>query len=103
MPCSPNERVQPVAERLRPVVPVSHLVPPAMRLKTPGGRGRDRALAAHGGTFAANAAGWKVVGNHLYGVKQHAIYAHRCWGTTIADNYIEGLGEGGGDEIGRAH
>jgi hypothetical protein len=45
-----------------------------------------------------NAAGWKVAGNHLYGVKQHAIYAHRCWGTTIADNYIEGFGEGGGDD-----
>ena len=45
-----------------------------------------------------NAAGWKVMGNHLYGVKQHAIYAHRCWGTTIADNYIEGFGEGGGDD-----
>lgn len=45
-----------------------------------------------------NAAGWKVEGNHLYGVKQHAIYAHRCWGTTIADNYIEGFGESGGDE-----
>jgi len=45
-----------------------------------------------------NAAGWKVVGNHLYGVKQNAIYAQRCWGTTIADNYIEGFGEGGGDD-----
>jgi hypothetical protein len=44
-----------------------------------------------------NAAGWKILGNHVYGVRQHAIYAHRCWGTTIQNNYVEGFGsEGGG-------
>jgi hypothetical protein len=45
-----------------------------------------------------HAAGWKIRGNHLYGVQQHAIFARRCWGTTIADNYIENFGETGGGE-----
>jgi hypothetical protein len=44
-----------------------------------------------------NAAGWKIAGNHVYGVQRHAIWAHRCWGTTIENNYIEGFGESGGD------
>ncbi|WP_426753950.1 right-handed parallel beta-helix repeat-containing protein [Myxococcus sp. Y35] len=39
-----------------------------------------------------NAAGWKVTGNHVYGVKEHAIYAARLFGTTIANNYIEDFG-----------
>ncbi|MCE9672777.1 right-handed parallel beta-helix repeat-containing protein [Myxococcus stipitatus] len=41
-----------------------------------------------------NAAGWKVRGNHLYGVGQTAIVALRLFGTTLSDNYIEGFGEG---------
>ncbi|WP_257449718.1 right-handed parallel beta-helix repeat-containing protein [Archangium lipolyticum] len=41
-----------------------------------------------------NSAGWKVRGNHLYGVGQTAIVAQRLFGTTISDNYIEGFGEG---------
>jgi hypothetical protein len=45
-----------------------------------------------------NAAGWKIKGVHIYGVKQHAIYARRCYSTTIADNLIEGFGENGGEE-----
>jgi hypothetical protein len=44
-----------------------------------------------------NAAGWKILGNHVYGVRQHAIYAHRCWGTTIQNNYVEGFGSEGGE------
>jgi len=28
----------------------------------------------------------------------HAIYAHCCWGTTIADDYVAGLGEAGGKD-----
>ncbi|MBC7288673.1 MAG: right-handed parallel beta-helix repeat-containing protein [Armatimonadetes bacterium] len=41
-----------------------------------------------------NAAGWVIERNHLYGVAGHAIYAHRLFGTSISDNYIEGFGEG---------
>jgi len=44
-----------------------------------------------------NAAGWKAVGNHVYGVQRHGIYAHRCWGSTIADNYVEDFGAAGGE------
>ena len=40
-----------------------------------------------------NAAGWVIERNHVYGVPQHAIFAHRCFATSIADNYIEGFGE----------
>jgi parallel beta-helix repeat protein len=47
--------------------------------------------------YMDNAAGWKVSGNHLYGVQHHGIWAHRCWGTTIENNYIEGFGEAGGE------
>jgi hypothetical protein len=42
-----------------------------------------------------NAAGWKIRGNHIYGVKQNAIYAQRCFGTTIDGNYIEDFGDAG--------
>ncbi|MBO0862015.1 MAG: right-handed parallel beta-helix repeat-containing protein [Chloracidobacterium sp.] len=48
------------------------------------------------GIYLENAAGWKVVGNHIYGVRQHALYANRCYGTTVADNYIEDFGRDGG-------
>ncbi len=44
-----------------------------------------------------NAAGWKIKGVHIYGVGEHAIYAHRCFATTIADNLIENFGESGGE------
>jgi hypothetical protein len=40
-----------------------------------------------------NAAGWNVVGNHLYGDTQDGIYASRLWGATISDNYIEDFGD----------
>lgn len=33
----------------------------------------------------------------MYGVSQHAIFADRCFATTIADNYIEEFGIHGGN------
>jgi len=45
------------------------------------------------GIHLDNAAGWMITRNHVYGVPQNAIYAHRLWGSTISDNYIEGFGE----------
>jgi hypothetical protein len=44
----------------------------------------------------ANAAGWKIEGNHIYGVQQNGIYAQRCFGTAIKSNYIEDFGDAGG-------
>jgi hypothetical protein len=43
-----------------------------------------------------NAAGWKVRGNHIYGVQENAIYASRCYATAIDSNYIEEFGQAGG-------
>ena len=45
------------------------------------------------GIHLDNAAGWFVERNHIYGVPQHAIFAHRMFATSISDNYIEGFGE----------
>lgn len=45
-----------------------------------------------------NAAGWKVRGNHLYGVPANGIFASRCFGTAIDGNYIEDFGHLGGVE-----
>ncbi|OGV69855.1 MAG: hypothetical protein A3K19_29015 [Lentisphaerae bacterium RIFOXYB12_FULL_65_16] len=55
----------------------------------------DNWIASSGvdGIHMDNAAGWVVERNHIYGVPQHAIYAHRCFATSICDNYIEGFGE----------
>eukprot|EP00039_Didymoeca_costata_P000114 m.44171 g.44171 ORF g.44171 m.44171 type:complete len:375 (+) comp10062_c0_seq1:147-1271(+) len=39
-----------------------------------------------------NAAGWQIRGNHVYGVSKHAIYANRCFATSIMANYIEDFG-----------
>jgi hypothetical protein len=44
-----------------------------------------------------NAAGWKVRGNHLYGVQQHGIFANACFATAIDGNYIEDFGGAGGN------
>lgn len=57
---------------------------------------RDNWIASSGadGIHLDNAAGWVIERNHVYGVPQHAIYAHRLCGTSIADNYLEGFGEG---------
>lgn len=46
--------------------------------------------------YLENAAGWKIRGDHLYAVKDDAIYANRCFGTAIESNYIENFGEAGG-------
>src|SRR5581483_11426708 len=54
------------------------------------------ANSGQSGIYLENAAGWKIVGNHIYGVPQDAIFANRCYGTTIADNYIEDFGGDGG-------
>jgi hypothetical protein len=45
--------------------------------------------------YMDNAAGWKIRGNHLYGVKQHGIFANRCYATAIDGNYIEDFGDSG--------
>jgi hypothetical protein len=42
----------------------------------------------------ANAAGWHISGNNLYGVGRNAISADRLFGTTISSNYIEDFGYG---------
>ncbi len=47
--------------------------------------------------YMDNAAGWTVRGNHVYGIPQHAIYAKRCYATSIDQNYIEEFGTAGGD------
>lgn len=51
------------------------------------------AESAVDGIHLDNAAGWMITRNHIYGVPQNAIYAHRLFGTTISNNYIEGFGE----------
>ncbi len=55
----------------------------------------DNWIASSGvdGIHMENAAGWLVERNHIYGVPQHAILAHRLYATSISDNYIEGFGE----------
>ncbi|MEW6360370.1 MAG: right-handed parallel beta-helix repeat-containing protein [Planctomycetota bacterium] len=55
----------------------------------------DNWIASSGidGIHLDNAAGWMVARNHVYGVPQNAIYAHRLFATTISDNYLEGFGE----------
>ena len=45
--------------------------------------------------YLGNAAGWTVRGNHLWGVQNHAIYAERCFSTSIEQNYIEDFGDAG--------
>jgi len=54
----------------------------------------DNWIASSGadGIHLDNAAGWMIARNHIYGVSQNAIYAHRAYATTISDNYIEGFG-----------
>jgi len=46
--------------------------------------------------YMDNAAGWKIRGNHLYNVQQHALFANACFATAIDGNYIEDLGLSGG-------
>lgn len=55
----------------------------------------DNWIASSGrsGIHLDNAAGWVIERNHIYGVPEHAIHAHRLYGTSISDNYIEDFGE----------
>jgi len=55
----------------------------------------DNWIASSGvdGIHLDNAAGWMVTRNHVYGVPQNAVYAHRAFGTTISDNYLEEFGD----------
>ena len=46
--------------------------------------------------YLDNSAGWRIAGNHVYAVQQHAIYASRCFGTSIESNYVENFGGAGG-------
>jgi hypothetical protein len=39
-----------------------------------------------------NAAGWVVERNHIYGVGGNGIHAHRLFGSSISNNYIEDFG-----------
>jgi hypothetical protein len=56
------------------------------------------AYSGESGIYMDNAAGWTVRGNHLYNVKQHAIFAQRCWATSIDQNYIEDFGDKASDK-----
>lgn len=51
------------------------------------------AFSGMDGIHLENAAGWTIERNHIYGVPQNAIYAHRLWGTSVSDNLIEDFGE----------
>jgi hypothetical protein len=46
--------------------------------------------------YMDNGAGWTLRGNHVWGIKQHAIFANSCWATSIDGNYIEDFGGAGG-------
>ncbi|GAA3103923.1 hypothetical protein GCM10017600_81220 [Streptosporangium carneum] len=55
----------------------------------------QRSWIAFSGTSAIesdNAAGWVMSDLHLYGVPKHAIDAHRCFGTSMQNNYVEDFG-----------
>jgi len=55
----------------------------------------ERAWIASSGRSAVdleNSAGWQLRNLHIYGVQQHGINARRCYGTGIADAYIEDFG-----------
>ncbi|MFI6595534.1 hypothetical protein ACIBHX_04750 [Nonomuraea sp. NPDC050536] len=55
----------------------------------------QRAWIGFNGTNAIqmdNAAGWTLSELHLYGSPKNAIDAHRCFGTSISNNYIEDFG-----------
>jgi len=54
------------------------------------------AYSGQSAIYMDNAAGWTVRGNHVYGIQQHAIFANRCWATSIDENYIEDFGGSGG-------
>lgn len=49
-------------------------------------------FSGESGVEAENSAGWTFSDLHLYATPKHAIDAHRCFGTSIRDNYIEDFG-----------
>ncbi|MFI7450344.1 hypothetical protein ACIBQX_22820 [Nonomuraea sp. NPDC049714] len=58
----------------------------------------QRSWIGFSGTHAIqtdNAAGWTMSDLHLYATPKHAIDAHRCFGTSIHNNYIEDFGAEG--------
>lgn len=55
------------------------------------------AYSGQSAIYMDNAAGWKIRGNHVYGVQQHALFANACFATSIDSNYIEDFGGAGGD------
>jgi len=44
------------------------------------------------GIHLDNTAGWNIERNHIYGVGQNALYAHRLFAAAICNNYIEDFG-----------
>lgn len=56
------------------------------------------AVAASGlsAIYLDNTAGWRITGNHIYGISQYGIYAQRMGGSTIDQNYVEDFGDSGG-------
>ncbi|WP_188193728.1 right-handed parallel beta-helix repeat-containing protein [Nonomuraea sp. SYSU D8015] len=70
-----------------------------LRIVDPGNSVTDwtfqRSWIGFSGTHAIqsdNAAGWTFSDLHLYGTPKNAIDAHRCYGTSIHNNYIEDFG-----------
>ncbi|MFG1957802.1 hypothetical protein [Nonomuraea sp. NPDC049028] len=49
-------------------------------------------FSGESGVDAENSAGWTFSDLHLYATPKHAIDAHRCFGTSIRNNYIEDFG-----------
>ncbi|WP_433511746.1 hypothetical protein ACQP2T_49485 [Nonomuraea sp. CA-143628] len=49
-------------------------------------------FSGESGVEAENSAGWTFSDLHLYATPKNAIDAHRCFGTSIRDNYIEDFG-----------
>ena len=41
------------------------------------------AYSGQSAIYMDNAAGWKIRGNHVYGIQQHALYANACFATSI--------------------
>ena len=56
------------------------------------------AYSGENGIYLETSAGWKIRGNHIYGVKRNALWANQSWATTIDANYIEDFGGAGGNE-----
>ncbi|MEV4061912.1 hypothetical protein [Nonomuraea dietziae] len=78
---------------------IAGAVEAGLRVVDPGNSVTDwtfqRSWIGFSGTHAIqsdNAAGWTFSDLHLYATPKHAIDAHRCFGTSIHNNYIEDFG-----------